>query len=88
MDAQERQKKPKHGESYLQFGFASVGDSTALDAQCDLRYLISANSSMVPAKLERHLHKKHSDCKYKPLDFFRRKCEELKQSKSNCRKYC
>jgi hypothetical protein len=31
------------------------------------------------SEIERHLYTKHSDCKYRPLYFFRRKCEELKQ---------
>lgn len=42
-----------------------------------------ANGSMVPAKLQRQSHTKHADACTELLDFFRRKCEELKQSKRN-----
>jgi hypothetical protein len=38
---------------------------------------------MVPGKLQRYLHKKHTDCKDKPVVFFKRECHELEHSQSN-----
>lgn len=42
---------------------------------------VLSNESMKPARLKRHLLTKHTALKDKPLDFFLRKWDELKQSK-------
>jgi hypothetical protein len=42
-----------------------------------------ANSYMVPAKVQGHLHTKHVDCKDKYLMFLKCKCDELKKSESS-----
>jgi hypothetical protein len=38
---------------------------------------------MVTATLQRHLHTKRVDRKDKPIELCKRKCDELKQSKTN-----
>jgi hypothetical protein len=48
-----------------------------------LRYQAEGNRSMVLAKLLRHLHTEHVDCKDRPIALFKLKCEELKHSQTN-----
>jgi hypothetical protein len=66
----------------LSFGFTSYGDEEAPDAVYLLRNKILANSSLVPAKLRRHLEKKHPLDKNKDISFFKRKLKSHDDPKS------
>jgi hypothetical protein len=45
------QEQHKYDDSFLQFRFSSVGDSSPPDAHCVVCYQTSENSFMFPAKL-------------------------------------
>lgn len=62
-------KKRKYDESYLSLGFSKVGNADAPDAQCVVCHKILSNSSLVPAKLRRHLETNHSEYKDKTQAF-------------------
>jgi hypothetical protein len=79
---EECQMKREYDDICFQFRFACVGDSSARHEQCALCYQTLA-THMFPVKLQEHLYRKHSDCKYIPLHFLRGNCEELKQSNSD-----
>src|SRR5580765_7653431 len=65
-------KKRKYDDSYLSFGFISVGTGENPDGQCVICNKIMYNSSLVPAKLKRHLETNHPHLKDKSLSFFER----------------
>jgi hypothetical protein len=70
--------KRKFDEDYIKYGFvASVKDDSI--PTCIVCFNSLANASMVPNKLERHLHLKHPELKEKPKDYFVR----LKQNSMN-----
>jgi hypothetical protein len=46
-------------------------------------YQTLANSSMIPTKLQWHLHIKHVDCKDKSVMFFKCKYDKLKHSQTS-----
>lgn len=63
-------KKRKYDESYLSFGFIPVGMAENPDGKCVICNKIMSNSSLVPAKLKRHLETNHPQLKDKRLNFF------------------
>jgi len=71
-------KKRKYDESYLSFGFIPVGMAENPDGQCVICNKIMCNSSLVPAKLRRHLDTNHPQLKDKSLSFFERHKEVQK----------
>lgn len=74
-EQQKVKKKRKYDPQYLSYGFTSIGDENAPDAICVLCHTILSNSSLVPAKLQRHLESKHAADKQKDKCFFERKLE-------------
>jgi hypothetical protein len=71
-------KRRKYCESYLSFGFTSIGDVNAPDAKSILCNKVLSNGSMFPAKLETN----HPECMSKETSFFfKRKLQIL----TNCR---
>ena len=67
---QPAKKKRKYDPCYLSYGFTKIGDEEAPDVICILCDTILANSSMAPAKLQRHMETKHSSFKSKDIFFF------------------
>ncbi|CAG5047553.1 unnamed protein product [Parnassius apollo] len=65
-------KKRRYDESYLSFGFVPVGMTENSDGQCVICNKIISNSSLVPAKLKRHLDTNHPELKDKSVSFFER----------------
>ncbi|CAK1590342.1 unnamed protein product [Parnassius mnemosyne] len=65
-------KKRRYDESYLSFGFVPVGITENSDGQCVICNKIISNSSLVPAKLKRHLDTNHPELKDKSVSFFER----------------
>ena len=61
----------QYHESYLSFGFTSIGGEMPI-SQCLMCSEKLSNESMVPSKLKRHLHTKHGFAAEKPLDFFKK----------------
>lgn len=74
-------KKRKYAEGYLSLGFSHVGNADAPDAQCILCHKILSNSSLVPAKLRRHLETNHPEFKDREITFFMRKLDSLMSCK-------
>lgn len=80
-------KKRKYDESYLQFGFIPVGSTENPDEQCVICNKILLNSSLVPAKLKRHLETNHPHLKDKEINFFKKRKVEHNASVSVFHKY-
>lgn len=78
---QSHTKTRKYNDSYLSMGFTFCGDKNSPRPQCILCSEILQNSSMAPAKLQRHFETKHSEHKDKPLSFFQCKLNSLMLSK-------
>ena len=70
-------KRRKYNKDYIRFGFFWTGEEDCPKPHCVLCYESLANESMKPAKLRRHLDTKHKDCNGKPIEFFKRKRDEL-----------
>ena len=85
---QPAKKKRKYDPRYLSYGFTRIGDEEAPDAICILCDTILANSSLAPAKLQRHMETKHSSFKNKDISFFERKLESYNRSRSVLVKKC
>jgi len=71
-------EKRKYDESYLSYGFIPVGMAENPDGKCVICNKIMCNSSLVPAKLKRHLDTNHKQLKDKSLRFFERHKEVQK----------
>ena len=70
----------KYDQSYLGLGFSWNGTEGEPRPQCVVCGDVFSNESMKPAHLKRHLTTKHAVLKDKPIAFFQRKLDELKQS--------
>ncbi|KAF2361853.1 hypothetical protein FHG87_007398, partial [Trinorchestia longiramus] len=70
-------KKRKYNEIYLQCRFTFIEINDEQRPICVICSEHSANESMKPAKLKRHLHTNHPSCASKPVEYF----EWLLQSK-------
>ncbi|XP_060860479.1 zinc finger BED domain-containing protein 5-like [Metopolophium dirhodum] len=79
-------KKRKYDESYLSFGFIPVRMAENPDGQCVCNKIM-CNSSLVPAKLRRHLDTNHPQLKDKSLSFFERHKEVQKTGVAALQKY-
>lgn len=79
-------KKRKYDESYLSYGFIPVGMSENPDGQ-HICNKIMCNSSLVPAKLRRHLDTNHPQLKDKSLSLFERHKEVQKTGEASLHKY-
>ena len=73
-------KVRKYDPSYLQWGFVPTGDRGAPNAICVVCQTILGNSSLNPAKLQRHLKSKHPDYVDRPREFFERLSTALASS--------
>ncbi|MBN3270619.1 SCND3 protein, partial [Polyodon spathula] len=62
-----------YNTSYIKFGFISSGDAEAPKPQCVICGEVLSNDAMKPFKLIQHLKTKDAE-----LEFFERKCDELK----------
>src|SRR5215469_15931839 len=72
-------KKRKYDESYMTFGFVDSNGSS-LSMLCSK---LLSNSSMVPAKMRRHLETVHPEYKDKEEEFFlRKKTTVIEKSKN------
>ena len=80
-------KKRKYDESYLSFGFIPVGIAENPDGQCVICSKIMCNSSLVPAKLKRHLDTNHPELKDKSVSFFERHKEVHKTGMAALQRY-
>lgn len=80
-----RKAARKYDPTYLKLGFFWKGTEEEPCPQCVVCAEVLCNDSMKPANLKRHLHTKHPTLKDKPVDFFQRKRDELKQSKATIR---
>jgi hypothetical protein len=61
----------QYNENYLSFGFISSGEEQP-HSKCVVCGEKLANQAMVPSKLEKHLHLKHSHLCEKPTEYFKR----------------
>ena len=61
----------QYKEDYLSFGFISSGEEQPRP-KCVVCGEKLANQAMVPSKLKRHLHTKHSHLCEKPIEYFKR----------------
>jgi hypothetical protein len=78
---QHKQNKHKlriYSDSYLKIGFTWTGSEDYQRPLCMICYEVLSNESLKPTKLCRHFETKHSDSACKPVEFFQRKLEELK----------
>ena len=71
----------KYVDSYLKYGFINVGPDNCQKPQCVICSEVLANASMKPSKLLRHARTKHADTLEKPIEFFKRKGDDLKKQK-------
>ncbi|XP_025419338.1 zinc finger BED domain-containing protein 5-like [Sipha flava] len=76
-------KKRRYDEEYLSFRFIPIGIDTFPDVRCIVCEKIFNNSSLVPAKLRRHLESNHPNLKGKDLEFFRMKKDISDESTSS-----
>lgn len=72
----------KYDSSYVKFGFSWSGMEEEPRPQCVVCGDVLTTECMKPSHLKRHLTTKHAMLKDKPVDFFLRKRDKLKQSKS------
>ncbi|XP_061587577.1 zinc finger BED domain-containing protein 5-like [Cololabis saira] len=77
----------RYDENYIKFGFICSGTEEEPRPQCVLCGDLLSNESMKPSHLTRHLTTKHPALADKPVSFFLRKREGLKQSKSAIQSY-
>ncbi|XP_063785805.1 zinc finger BED domain-containing protein 5-like [Pseudophryne corroboree] len=68
----------QYKEDYLSFGFISSGEEQPRP-ECLVCGEKLANQAMVPSKLKRHLHTKHSHLCKKPIEYFNRLLAEQKR---------
>lgn len=71
-------KRRKYDENYISFGFIHENSYP----QCVVCSKVFPNSSMVPAKLRRHLETNHTNVKDKPVDYFIRLRDQLLKNKN------
>ncbi|XP_072392220.1 zinc finger BED domain-containing protein 5-like [Diabrotica undecimpunctata] len=80
-------KKRKYDESYLSFRFIPVEIAMNTDGQCVTCSKIMCNSSLVPAKLKRHLETNHPQLKDESVSFFKRQKEVHKTGTAALQRY-
>ena len=66
-------KKRRYDDSYLSYGFTWTGNEERSNGLCVEWKTVISNASLFPAKLKRHLEKKHSQLKNKNIKYFRNK---------------
>lgn len=72
-------KKNRHyDDNYLKYGFTVINNKP----QCVICGDVLSRESMKPSKLTRHLTTKHQKEADKPLDFFERKLEAIRQQQN------
>lgn len=74
-------KKRKYNEEYIKFGFTRIGDENEPKGLCVECEHVMHNSSLIPAKLKKHLETTHPTFQNKNVEYFKRKCNELKNRK-------
>ena len=84
-DSKRRKTVRKYHSNYINLGFTWTGAEDEPRPQCVVCGDVLSNECMKPSHLTRHLSTKHQSLKEKPVDFFIRKRDELKQSKSTIR---
>nr|XP_039269982.1 zinc finger BED domain-containing protein 5-like [Styela clava] len=77
-DSNKRAVKRKYDEGYLGLGFTWTGSEDYPDALCVVCQKILQNSSVVPAKLKRHLETHHPHLANKSIPFFATKLVGIK----------
>lgn len=80
-------KLRKYQPDFLKYGFTSMTKNNTEYPQCVICTEVLAHESMKPAKLKRHLETKHSTYTDKPIEFFRRKEQELRCQKTVVSEY-
>lgn len=73
--------KRKYDEDYIKYGFSWCGDETAPKPQCIICGEQLSNESMVPSKLNRHLHSNHPSHANEDRQYFKRCLEQNKKQK-------
>jgi hypothetical protein len=68
----------KYNERYSQYGFTFIGNKQ----QCVACSEVSSSESMKPSLIVRHLERKYSTLKGKPLDYFQTNSENLDKQKN------
>ncbi|GFT31749.1 transposase [Nephila pilipes] len=74
-------KKWKYNEEYMKFDFTWTGDESEPNGMCAECEHAMHNSSFNPSKLKRHLETNHPTLYNKRVEYFKRKCNELKNRK-------
>uniref|UniRef100_A0A674N592 Uncharacterized protein n=1 Tax=Takifugu rubripes TaxID=31033 RepID=A0A674N592_TAKRU len=72
--------KCRYNEEYMRYGFSYLEDKGGQKPQCVLCSEVLAHESMKPSKLKRHLETKHHSLKDKPVEYFRRRLQDLRTS--------
>ena len=75
----EASKKRKYDDSYLSYGSTWIGNEERPNGLCVECGTVISNTSLFPAKLKRHLEKKHSQLKNKDINYFRNIYQKLKE---------
>ena len=78
-------KLRKYDPKFILYGFVGRTKDENPDALCVVCQAVLRNSSMVPAKLQRHLNTKHPDLVGKPACYFERVAKNLEHSQSTLR---
>lgn len=73
----------RYDSGYIKFGFTCIEEDNEPHPQCVICYDVLSNNCMKPSLLQRHLYTKHSSLKEKPVDYFQRRLNELRQGRKN-----
>jgi len=71
----------KYDESFIKYGFSFITQNGIEKPMCVVCGETLANSSMAPAKMQRHLETQHKDHKSKEEGFFRAKLNNMNSQK-------
>ncbi|GBP20821.1 Protein FAM200B [Eumeta japonica] len=74
-------KRRKFCDEYLAFGLPRTNLNGEERPQCVICYEVLSNESMKPAKLQRHLEKKHQDLHEKSQSLLKINASKLERSK-------
>lgn len=73
----------KYHEDYLKYGFVSVGQKDEPLPFCVVCHKTLSNHAMKPSNLVRHLSKHHFELKNKPIEYFERLKQGLKDQRGD-----
>ncbi|XP_061600964.1 SCAN domain-containing protein 3-like [Cololabis saira] len=73
----------KYNPDFIKYGFVNGGSAAVPRAQCVECGITLSNEALKPSKLQRHLETKHPTLVGKPVEFFKRKEDELQMEKES-----